>query len=87
MNGRSNIEAIYSNVFGDLMLHRILSDTNTIGTITMHMCKRGETNTNNQLEATVAMSPQLSYNNLLLGLPANQEEIKEDIIRRERLEV
>jgi hypothetical protein len=80
MNGRSNIEAIYSNVFGDLMLHRILSDTK-------HMCKRGETNTKNQLEATVAMSPQLSYNNLLLGLPANQEEIKEDIIRRERLEV
>jgi hypothetical protein len=33
---RPSIEAIHSNVFGELMLHRVLSNTHSTSTITAH---------------------------------------------------
>jgi hypothetical protein len=40
-----NIEAIYTNVFGELMLHRVLSNTYSTSIVTVHKCRRGESNT------------------------------------------
>src|SRR6266508_4651969 len=38
---RSNVEAVNANVFGELMLHRILSNTNSIGTVRVHRRRGG----------------------------------------------
>ena len=45
LDGRPNIEAIHSNVFGELMLHWVLSNTDSTGIVTMHRCRGGESNT------------------------------------------
>jgi hypothetical protein len=41
----SNVEAIHSNMFGELMLHRILSNTDSTSSVTLHRCRGGESNT------------------------------------------
>jgi len=42
---RPNVEAVNTNVFGELMLHRILSNTNGTGTVRVHRRRGGESNT------------------------------------------
>jgi hypothetical protein len=44
MDSRPNIKAIYSNMFSELMLDWI-SDNDSTGTVTMHRCRGGESNT------------------------------------------
>jgi hypothetical protein len=45
LDGRPNIEAINSNVFGELMLHRVLHNTDSTSTVKVHMRRGGESNT------------------------------------------
>jgi hypothetical protein len=40
-----NIEAIYANVFGELMLHWVLSNADSTSTIKVHECRGGESKT------------------------------------------
>jgi hypothetical protein len=44
LDARLNTEAIYSNVFGELMFHRVLSYTDSTSTVTMHGRRGGESN-------------------------------------------
>jgi hypothetical protein len=40
-----NIEAMHSNVLSELMLHWVLSSTDSTSTVTVHRCRGGESNT------------------------------------------
>jgi hypothetical protein len=42
---RLNIEAIYSNMFSELVVHGVLSNTDSINIVTVHMRRGGESNT------------------------------------------
>ncbi|KAG8083382.1 hypothetical protein GUJ93_ZPchr0015g6901 [Zizania palustris] len=41
LDRRPNIEAINFNMFGEFMLHWVLSNTNSIGTVTVHRRRGG----------------------------------------------
>jgi hypothetical protein len=94
LNCSSNIKIVDANVFRKLMLHRILSNTNGTGTITVHRRRSSKRNPkvsqqplkpchlirHTSQSTQLSLSSRTSNNNMLFGLPCNQGGAKEDIV-------
>lgn len=101
LNCRPNIKTINANVLSELMLHRILSNTNGVSTITVHRRRSSKTNPKFSqqpskpchLSRDTSQGTQLSLstgtgnNSLLLGLLGNQGGPKEHTIGRDGREI